>query len=181
MPATYKTLNTSQRDFRNLLHWQAQFFLLVIIILLGCNSGKSAYRNESEIKYMNRSSATIWHDKKAIKHQAKSGVYTVSFNYGAGAGICTWDTSIVITNAITAAKKAMKMMNYKENYSFIDVIYNSSNERNDSIKELNRYRTLEKFSCYYQIRMPLGNIYDAKIIRSYNDFSGVKFPRRYSN
>ncbi len=84
MSVTYKTLNTLQRDFRNLLYLQVQFFLIVIIISFGCNSGKSAYRNESEKKYMNRSSATIWHEKKAIKHQSKNGVYTVSFNYRSG-------------------------------------------------------------------------------------------------
>ncbi|MEJ8844478.1 hypothetical protein WG954_18945 [Lacibacter sp. H375] len=130
---------------------------------------------------MHRSSATIWHDKKAIRYHSKNGVYTVSFKYGPGASICTWDTSIVITNAITEARKAMNMMNHKENYSFIDVVYTSSNERNDSIKELDRYRTLEKFTCYYQIRMSLGNIYDAKIIRCYNDFNGILPIRRYRN
>jgi hypothetical protein len=181
MPATYKTLNALQQDFKNLLHLQVQFFLIVIIISLGCNSGKSAYRNESERNYMNRSSATIWHDKKAIKHQSKNGVYTVSFNYGSGAGICTWDTSIVITKAITAAKKAMKMMNHKENYSYVDIIYNSNDERNDSIVSRDKVRSLWNYSCHYQIRMSLDSIHKAKIIRSYNDFSGVLPTRRYSN
>jgi hypothetical protein len=181
MPATYKTLNILQRDFRNILYLHVQFFLLAVIVSFGCNSGKSAYRNESEIKYMHRSSATIWHDKKAIKHQAKNGVYTISFNYGSGAGICTRDTSIVIAYAITEAKKTMKMMNHKENYSYIDVIYSSNDVRNDSIVSRDKVRSAWNFNCYYKIRMPLDSIHKAKIIRSYNDFSGIFPNRRYSN
>lgn len=173
MPSSYKNLSAVHRKFWPFYFLPVFIVLIPVIISCGCNTGKNAYRNVYEKNYMkrSRSSIMIWHDKKAIKHKTKDGVYTVIFYYNSGwGGICKSDTNTIMVRAISTAKYVRKFMNHKENYRYIDVVYNCNNTSNDSIPDRNSPRAEEIISCYYQIRMPLDSITNVKIMYSHNDF-----------
>ena len=159
---------------------QLLFVSIGFLIVFGCNVGKSAYCNGYEKKYMLNSNrykdVSIFHDVKAIKKQTNEGVYTVTIHYVSSSGwICKFDTLEVIRRAVSEAGYLLKGLNYKKYYRYIDVIFESNDDRDVNDQSLLKARGV--ISCYYQIRMPVANIDDARIIRSNNDFSGVDFKR----
>lgn len=119
---------------------------------------------------------SIFHDVKAIKKKTNQGIYTVKIHYVSSSGpICKFDTLEVIRRAVFEAGYLLKGLNYKQHYRYIDVIYDSNDDRD--INDQSSMRARGIISCYYQIRIPVGNVNDARIIRSNNDFSGVDFKR----
>ena len=150
------------------------FVVLLVLLLLfsACSPGRFGL-NKEEADYISRANkrqtVQIFHDKKAIKNATHKGVYYVKVTED---NICLLDTNTIKAKALSVAAKVNSFMNYKEQYEFIDVEFNST------VKDGKPTAIGDQPSCYYTLRIPLNNISVAIFRNSINTYDNASSFRR---
>ena len=148
--------------------------LLFTVFFISCSSSKFG-QNKNEESFVSASSNknityTIYHDKNAIRANKHNGVYLVKLT---GYGLCSRDSNYIKKGAINLAERLIKIMNFKNNYKYIDVEY-------ENVSYGGPNNTLgEQPICINIIRLPIDNISQAYLRERINTHDNNSGPESY--
>ena len=151
-------------------------FLFCLVFFISCSSSKFGL-NKNEQKFVSASSNKnitykIYHDKNAIRANKHNGIYLVKLT---GYGLCSVDSNYTKKGAIILAERLIKMMNFKNNYKYIDVEY-------ENVSYGGPNNTLgEQPICINIIRLPIANLSLAYLREKINTHDNASGPNSYRN
>ncbi len=137
---------------------------MLFAMLPACITPNYALNAREELYLKNNKNTLISYDKKAIRHLKTNGIYTINFSKQSCSYVDYTDTLVFKAKAMYAAADIARIMNFKEHYQYIDVIF-SGNE--------NRYEkdaAGEIASCSITVRVPINNVSQARIRKSFNTY-----------